>query len=93
MDFFNANHQPSQVSSRRAQVSWSLPMKLVYKGNFDAAFFDTTGCTGVGVVFRNFQGQVIAALSQKIPFGLISGAGKGYGCSSDTVICQRANFV
>ena len=42
-------------------------MKLVYKGNFDAAFFDTTGCAGIGVVFRDFQGQVIATLSQKIP--------------------------
>ena len=40
MDFFNANHQPSQVSSRRAQVSWSPPTE---------------------------SGQVITALSQKIP--------------------------
>ncbi|XP_030928675.1 uncharacterized protein LOC115954851 [Quercus lobata] len=67
VDFLNANYQPSQVSSWRAQVSWSPPTESVYKGNFDAAFFDTSGCTGVGVVFHDFQGQVITALSQKIP--------------------------
>ena len=38
-----------------------------YKGNFDAAFFDASGCAGIGVVFRDHTGQVIAALSQKIP--------------------------
>ena len=67
VDFLNANSQPSQGSSQRAQVSWSPPTESVYKGNFDAAFFDTSGCAGVGVVFRDSQGQVIAALSQKIP--------------------------
>ena len=66
-DFLNPNSQPSQGSSRRAQVSWSPPTESVYKGNFDAAFFDMSGCAGVGVVFRDFQGQVIVALSQKIP--------------------------
>ncbi|KAL0013909.1 hypothetical protein SO802_000978 [Lithocarpus litseifolius] len=67
VEFLNANHQASQVSSRCAQVSWSPPTELVYKGNFDATFFDTSGCAGIGVVYRNFKGQVIAALSQKIP--------------------------
>ncbi|XP_050267990.1 uncharacterized protein LOC126712626 [Quercus robur] len=67
VDFLNANYQPSQVSSWHAQVSWSPPTESVYKGNFDAAFFDTSGCAGVGVVFHDFQGQVITALSQKIP--------------------------
>ena len=38
-----------------------------YKGNFDAAFFDASGCAGIGVVFRDHMSQVIAALSQKIP--------------------------
>ena len=38
-----------------------------YKGNFDAAFFDASGCAGIGVVFRDHTSQVIAALSQKIP--------------------------
>ena len=38
-----------------------------YKGNFDTAFFDASGCAGIGVVFRDHTSQVIAALSQKIP--------------------------
>ena len=67
MEFLNVNHQSSQVAARRVQVKWSPPSESVYKGNFDAAFFDASGSAGIGVVFRDFQGQIIAVLSRKIP--------------------------
>lgn len=67
MEYLNANHQSSPVASRCVQVQWSPPSELTYKGNFDAAFFDASRCAGIGVVFCDFQGQIIATLSQKIP--------------------------
>ena len=47
-------------------MRWCPPPEQHYKGNFDVAFFDASGCAGIGVVFRDHTGQVIAALSQKI---------------------------
>lgn len=38
----------------------------MYKANFDAAFFDGIGMAGLGVVVRDYMGNIIAALSQKI---------------------------
>ena len=46
---------------------WSPSSEQIYKGNFDAAFFDALGYAGIGMVFRDHMGQIIAALSQKIP--------------------------
>lgn len=31
------------------------------------AFFDASGCAGIGVVFCDHMGQIISALSQRIP--------------------------
>ena len=46
---------------------WSPSSEQIYKGNFDAASFDALGYAGIGMVFRDHMGQIIAALSQKIP--------------------------
>ena len=43
------------------------PPEQHYKGNFDVAFFDALDCARIRVVFHNHVGQVIVALSQKIP--------------------------
>lgn len=52
---------------RRSLVCWSLPPEASsYKANFDAAIFDRTSSVGIGVVFRDHSGSIIAALSQRI---------------------------
>lgn len=38
----------------------------MYKANFDAAFFDGIGMAGLGVVVRDYMGNIIAAFSHKI---------------------------
>ena len=48
-------------------MHWCPSPEQHYKGNFDATFFDASSCVGIGVVFRDHTGQVIATLSQKIP--------------------------
>ena len=51
------NHSP---------VKWTPPLKTLYKVNFDVAVFEHLGLAGLGVVFRDYDGNIIAALSQKI---------------------------
>ena len=38
-----------------------------YKLNFDSAIFESSGRAGLGVVVRDVEGMIIAALSQNIP--------------------------
>ena len=67
MEYLDANVQQSRAIPRRTPACWSPPSKQNYKGNFDAAFFYASGCAGIGVVFCDHMGQIIAALSQRIP--------------------------
>ncbi|KAK9999046.1 hypothetical protein SO802_018649 [Lithocarpus litseifolius] len=65
-EFWDANNQGQHRSMRRPPVRWSPPPAGTYKANFDAAIFEELQCVGLGVVFRDHSGQVIAALSQRI---------------------------
>ena len=67
MEYLDANVQQSRAIPRRTPARQSPPSKQNYKGNFDAAFFYASGCVGIGVVFCDHMGQIIAALSQRIP--------------------------
>ena len=77
MEHLDANAQQSWVVPRRTPTRWSRPSEQNYKGNFDAGFFDALGYAGIGVVFcdhmgqiiagSDHMGQIIAALSQRIP--------------------------
>ena len=51
----------------RPRAHWCPPQLGCYKANVDAAMFVDLDCTGIGVVFRDHEGYVIAALSQRIP--------------------------
>ncbi|XP_030964229.1 uncharacterized protein LOC115985431 [Quercus lobata] len=78
MEHLDANAQQSRVVPRRTPTRWSPPSQQNYRGNFDAGFFDALGYAGIGVVFcdhmgqiiagSDHMGQIIAALSQRIPF-------------------------
>ena len=67
-----ANSLPEPVP-RSQEVRWSPPPTTRYKLNVDGAVFKTQKTAGVGVLIRDEQGQVIAALSQKInaPLGAL----------------------
>lgn len=47
--------------------SWKPPDPYELKTNFDGAIFDDLSAAGMGVVVRNSQGEILAALSGKIP--------------------------
>ncbi|KAL0012228.1 hypothetical protein SO802_007336 [Lithocarpus litseifolius] len=46
---------------------WLPPLPTQYKANSDGAIFQDTGLAGIGVVIRDFEGMVLAALSERIP--------------------------
>nr|XP_023927486.1 uncharacterized protein LOC112038880 [Quercus suber] len=48
-------------------VKWRPPTAPCVKVNFDGAVFSQDGLAGIGVIIRNEQGLVMAALSQQIP--------------------------
>ena len=60
--------KPGALSrSSSAQVGWSRPPMGVFKVNFNATLFENIGSAGIGVAIRDSDGEIIAALSQRIP--------------------------
>ena len=60
---------PMKVAKSLAiKTKWSPPLGESYKTNYDWAVFEDSGEAGIGVVVRNANGEVIAALSEKIPY-------------------------
>ena len=49
----------------RSQTSWLPPEPGVYKANVDGAIFKNLSSAGMGVLIRDYKGQVVAALSQR----------------------------
>ena len=69
---FLSLHQQLGSKSPRQQarpkaVKWTPPDQHSFKTNFDGALFSDTGEAGLGVVIRDHAGEIIAALSEKIP--------------------------
>ena len=55
------------VGQVRAQAQWSPPPMDCFKVNFDGATFPELGKVGLGVVIRNWQGNVMASPSEQAP--------------------------
>ncbi|XP_023886461.1 uncharacterized protein LOC111998601 [Quercus suber] len=61
-----ATKKQSPYGGARA-VKWKPPNALCVKVNFYGALFSQAELAGIGVIIRNDQGLVMAALSQQIP--------------------------
>ncbi|XP_065616449.1 uncharacterized protein LOC136061925 [Quercus suber] len=70
------------MKSRRCTqtVAWAPPPASRYKINVDGAVFKSQRTAGVGVVVRDCQGQVVAAMSKKInaPLGPLEAEAKAF---------------
>ncbi|KAL0005280.1 hypothetical protein SO802_012841 [Lithocarpus litseifolius] len=64
---FQATLPPSSPSRSPLRTLWKPPPLDTFKINFDGAVFAEENYSGVGVIIRNREGLVIAALSEKIP--------------------------
>ena len=66
MEYLDVHTQVLCPISRSTWAGWFPPREGVYKANFDATLFEHCNCAGLGVVVRDCNGEVIAALSQRI---------------------------
>ena len=83
LEYFKIHKHPPKIQ-RRATLTRQLPPPVgFYKANFDAAYFGNSGIAGIGVVVRDCEGEIIAALSQKIlePYSVDV---------AETLACRRA---
>nr|XP_023929661.1 uncharacterized protein LOC112040977 [Quercus suber] len=62
------------------QVLWVPPQGQTFKANVDGAVFAEIKAVGIGVVIRDMEGKVKAALCQKIkaPFGPVEAEAKAF---------------
>ena len=65
-EFRDVQVRPSRTSVQRMRQKWMPPGLGVYKLNFDGAIFEGSARAGSGVVVRDAEGMIIAALSQNI---------------------------
>lgn len=73
---------PTPGCKRRAsEVGWCAPANGWLKINFDGALFKELKAVGVGVVIRNHLGEVMAALSERLPFWVDSDCAEAYAAT------------
>ena len=62
------NKKARGVVNHSEDLWWKPPDYGLYKINFDGAQFVDQASAGLGVVIRDWEGQIIAALSQKVGY-------------------------
>ena len=65
-EFWDVHCKEASSTVRPPLIRWTPPPATCYKLNFDAALLDGFNQVGLGVVCRDSQGHVFAALSQKV---------------------------
>ena len=65
-EFFYAHKPVSPLPRSSRCARWVPPPSGCYKANVDAAMFEALDCTGIGVVVRDHEGCIVAALSQRV---------------------------
>lgn len=78
-----AQAQLAVMTVHGSTQTWQPPSGTMYKLNFDTAVFANRAASGVGVVIRNDQGEVMAALSVK-------GAAMDDSEEATVLACQKA---
>ncbi|KAK9997016.1 hypothetical protein SO802_021702 [Lithocarpus litseifolius] len=63
---FQQGKQQQQPKKRPGPVRWQPPPVDTVKANFDGAVFRADQEAGIGVVLRNNEGHVLAALSERV---------------------------
>ena len=63
---FQQGKQGRVAEKQVGLVRWQPPAENSIKANFDGAVFGEEQAAGIGVVLRDSEGQVLAALSEKV---------------------------
>ena len=89
VEYFEILKHPPKTQRTAVRTRWLPPPEGVYKANFDAAFFGSSGTVGIGVVVRDSKGEIIAALSQKILEPHSVDAAEALACSRAVVFAKE----
>ena len=66
-EYWDVKDRPNRSRVTRTRQPWTPPSAGFYKLNFDGAVFESFGRAGLGMVVRDVEGMIIAALNQNIP--------------------------
>ncbi|CAL5400558.1 unnamed protein product [Camellia sinensis] len=77
---------------RASEVGWCAPANGWLKINFDGALFKELKAVGVGVVIRNHLGEVMAALSERLPFWVDSDCAEAYAATKAVELARDLGF-
>ena len=88
------NHLSVQASGGVVQprASWSPPLGLLYKLNFDAAMFEGISASGFGAIVHNDKGEVMAAISARGPPVVDSEEAEVLACKRAIEFAVEAGF-
>ena len=65
-EFWDVNPQEHGASIPHPVVRWSPPLEDCFKANFDAAYFEESDSTSIGVVYRDHSEQAIVTLCKNL---------------------------
>ena len=65
-EFQAATTPSSLIATASHPTRWLPPSPLQLKANCDGAIFNDLDCAGLGIVIRNSEGSMIAALSERV---------------------------
>ena len=66
-EFQAANDSPLPVPAESHLTHWLPPLPQQFKANCDGALFHDINRVGLGVVIRNHEDMVVAALAEQVP--------------------------
>ena len=84
------NHRAS-IANVRA-VRWIPPISPHYKSNFDGVVFIELGAAGLGVVISDCSGNVIGALSERIPIPVSAATVEALACRRAMVFAKEVSI-
>lgn len=67
-EFQDMHKKARRVVDHSEDLQWKPPNFGLFKINFGGALFAAQVSAGIGVVIRDWEGQIIAALSQKVRY-------------------------
>ncbi|XP_075650021.1 uncharacterized protein LOC142620548 [Castanea sativa] len=79
-------------ASPRSSSYWYPPSQDAYKLNFDAVVLSDLKCYGVGVIIRNFTGEVMAGMSAKGEYVHNSDEAEALACRKALKFSMEAGF-
>ena len=91
-EYFEIHKHPPKIQRRAIPTRWLPAPEGLYKANFDAAYFGNSGMASIGVVVCDIEGEIIAALCQKIREPHLVDAAEALACSRAVAFARELSL-